>query len=191
LASMIMGMGLTITACYIILAVILAPGLVNAGLDPLAVHLYIMYWGMISYITPPVAIGAFTAASMAGASGLATGFQAMRLGVVIYFVPLYFVLGPALILHGTLLEILVSTTTAVLGVVMIASAMEGYLPFIGETGKAVRPILFVSGILLAHPGYMYTLVGLSLCFLAIGILIVKRRFYGFDQTRERNLPRKL
>src|SRR5690606_20233516 len=82
ITSFILGMGMTVTACYIFLAVILAPALIRAGLDPLAVHLFIMYWGMISFITPPVAIGAFVAAGLAKAPPMQTGFEAMRLGAV-------------------------------------------------------------------------------------------------------------
>ncbi|MFP6804542.1 MAG: TRAP transporter large permease subunit [Pseudomonadales bacterium] len=63
--------------------------------------LFILYWGMLSFITPPVALGAFAAASIAGASALSTGFKAMRLGSVIYFIPFFFVLEPALILSGS------------------------------------------------------------------------------------------
>ncbi|MBA7615256.1 hypothetical protein ES703_22534 [subsurface metagenome] len=88
--SFILGMGMTVTACYIFLAIILAPGLIGVGLNPLAVHLFIMYCGMISYITPPVAIGAFAAAGLAGSAPMKTGFQAMRLGIVIYFIPFFF-----------------------------------------------------------------------------------------------------
>jgi len=85
--AFIFGMGMTVTACYIFLAVVLAPALVQAGLNVLAVHLFILYWGMVSYITPPVALGAFTAATMAATSPLKTGLEAMRLGGVIYVAP--------------------------------------------------------------------------------------------------------
>ena len=83
------------------LAIVLAPALIQGGLEPMSVHLFILYWGMLSFITPPVALGAFAAASIAGSSALATGFKAMRLGSVIYFIPFFFVLEPALILSGT------------------------------------------------------------------------------------------
>ena len=68
MAAIVLGMGMTVTAAYIFLAVTLAPALVKAGIDPLPAHLFILYWGMVSYITPPVALGAFAAASMANAS---------------------------------------------------------------------------------------------------------------------------
>src|SRR3546814_3143583 len=94
LTSFVFGMGMTVTACYIFLAIVLAPPLVKSGLDPLAVHLFIMYWGMISFITPPVALATFAASSIARTSPFKIGFQAVRLGAVIYIVPFFFVLNP-------------------------------------------------------------------------------------------------
>jgi len=91
-ASFILGMGMTITACYIFLAVVMAPALIEMGLYPLAVHLFVMYWGMASFITPPVALGSFAAASLSGASPMETGVQSMRLGIATYIVPFFFVL---------------------------------------------------------------------------------------------------
>ena len=98
--AFIFGMGMTVTACYIFLAIVLAPALEQAGLNQLAVHLFILYWGMVSYITPPVALGAFAAATMAGAGAFRTGVEAMKLGGVIYIAPFFFVLNPALIGQG-------------------------------------------------------------------------------------------
>ncbi|MCJ7596649.1 MAG: TRAP transporter fused permease subunit, partial [Desulfobacterales bacterium] len=169
IAAMILGVGLTTTACYIILAVILAPGLVKAGFDPLAIHLFVMYWGMVSFITPPVAIGAYAAASMAGAPGLRTGLTAMRLGVVIYFVPFFFVLNPALILHGGWLEIVLTIVQALIGITLIASGLEGYFLGIGRISVVMRVIFFVAGSLLAYPDRMTTVIGF---FLALGPILV-------------------
>ncbi|MGL6249827.1 MAG: TRAP transporter permease, partial [Billgrantia desiderata] len=106
LTSFVLGIGMTVTAAYIFLAVALAPALIQGGgLDPMAVHMFILYWGMLSFITPPVALGAFAAATVAGARPMATGLQAMRLGSVIYFIPFLFVLNPALIMQGEPLQI--------------------------------------------------------------------------------------
>ena len=78
--SFILGIGMTVTAAYIFLAVVLAPALVSQNLDPLSVHLFILYWAMLSYITPPVALGAYAAASIAEANPLKTGFAAHASG---------------------------------------------------------------------------------------------------------------
>jgi hypothetical protein len=101
-ASLILGMGMTITACYLFLAIVLAPVLIKIGLHPLAIHLFVMYWGMISFITPPMALGAFSGAAIARSTPMKTGVQAMRLGIAIYFLPFFFVLNPALVLNGPL-----------------------------------------------------------------------------------------
>src|SRR5690606_17247418 len=98
--SFILGMGMTVSACYIFLSILLAPALVRAGLDPLGSHLFILYWGMMSYITPPVALAAITAAGVAKADNTRTGLYAMRLGSILFILPFLFVLNPSLILQG-------------------------------------------------------------------------------------------
>lgn len=155
LTSFVFGMGMTVTACYIFLAVVLAPALVQAGLNELAVHLFILYWGMVSYITPPVALGAFAAASMAKADGLRTGFEAMRLGGVIYIAPFFFVLNPALIGEAGTGEVLWVLFCAIIGVWFISAALQGYISFVGglygAAGMAMRFVLFLSGMMIAAP----------------------------------------
>ncbi len=157
ITSFIFGMGMTITACYIFLAIVLAPPLVAAGFDPVAVHLFMMYWGMVSFITPPVAIASFVAAGIARAAPMAVGLQSVRLGSAMYFVPFFFVLNPALILRGSPLEIAVVVGTAVLGIVLIASALEGYLLGVGAlrgsaAGWFARLLIFGAGLVMALPG---------------------------------------
>lgn len=158
ITSFVMGIGMTVTAAYIFLAIVLAPALIQGGLNPMAVHLFILYWGMVSFITPPVALGAFAAASIAGASPMKTGFQAMRLGSIIYFVPFFFVLDPALILQGDLSRTALLFVSAVGGVILIASALQGYLIGIGNLhrhsvlGWPIRGLIMVGGLCLATPG---------------------------------------
>jgi len=151
--SFIFGMGMTVTACYIFLAVILAPPLIKAGLDPLGVHLFIMYWGMVSFITPPVALAAFAASSIARASPFAVGFEASRLGTMIYVVPFLFVLNPHLILKGTTAEIGVAIALATIGVVLMGAAVSGYLLGYGRlranvAGAALRLAIGLAGFIL-------------------------------------------
>jgi len=158
LTSFIMGIGMTVTAAYIFLAIVLAPALIQGGLDPLASHLFIFYWGMVSYITPPVALGAYTAATIANASPIRTGFEAMRLGSIIYFVPFFFVLDPAFILKGTVSHIAMTFTFAIIGITLVSSALQGYLIFIGDLCTRalwqwpLRLGILAAGLLLATPG---------------------------------------
>jgi TRAP transporter 4TM/12TM fusion protein len=174
ITSFILGMGMTVTAAYIFLAIILAPALVKTGLDPLAVHLFMLYWGMISFITPPVALGAYAAASIAKANPMATGFEAMRLGSIIYFIPFFFVLNPALILHAPLYNIVMVFGTAVLGTFLIAGALQGYVAGVGLLGTGpvgwlFRALVVVGGMLFAIPGGK--MMGISSLELA-GIAVV-------------------
>lgn len=158
IVSFVLGMGMTVTAAYIFLAVTLAPALVKSGIDPLPAHMFILYWGMLSYITPPVAIGAYAAASISGANAMRTGLVAMRLGSIIYIIPFLFVLSPTLLLQGSLVDIAVATATAICGVILIASTLQGYLVGVGSmsrtigNGWIVRPLFFMSGLLMALPG---------------------------------------
>ena len=140
--SFLLGIGMTVTAAYVFLAIVLAPALIQGGLDPMSVHLFILYWGMLSFITPPVALGAFAAASIAGSSALATGFKAMRLGSIIYFIPFFFVLEPALIMSGSWWETLLATAKVGIGIIFIAGALQRYLIGLGLLARegAVRII---------------------------------------------------
>ncbi len=187
LTSFIFGMGMTVTACYIFLAIVLAPPLVKAGLDPLAVHLFIMYWGMVSFITPPVALAAFAAAPLARCSAFAVGFEAMRMGSIMYFVPFFFVLNPALILHGPAWEVVVVTATAALGILFIGAALQGYLLGVGAIehgmlGGIARLLLLGGGLFFAVPGgtaiglghLELALIGLGLGLPAVALILWRR-----------------
>jgi len=176
--SYILGMGMTMTACYIFLAITVAPALISGGLNPMAVHLYVLYCGMLSYITPPVAVAVFAAASIAKTPIMKTGYLAMKLGAVTFIIPFCFVLNPALILQGPLSEIILSTTTAMLGVILVGSSLEGFLIGVGrlDSGQVsrrklknwlLRTSLFASGILLMVPESKTDLVGFLLGLITI------------------------
>jgi len=119
LTSLVLGLGLTTTACYIFLAILVGPALEKAGLNKMAVHMFVFYWGMLSAITPPVAIASFAAAGIAGAPPMQTGWESMRVGSIIYFIPFFFVMNPAFVLQGSWTEALYLTVTAGIGVIFI------------------------------------------------------------------------
>lgn len=170
MTSFVLGIGMTVTAAYIFLAIILAPALIQGGLDPMSVHLFILYWGMLSFITPPVALGAFAAASIAGASPMRTGFTAMGLGSVIYFIPFFFVLDTGFILQGSLLHTLNLVVQALIGMWLIAGAMQGYLAWFGSnTSMLMRIPLGLAGVLIAMPGAQLLHPGFSdLAMVGVG-----------------------
>ncbi|WP_227715442.1 TRAP transporter permease [Marinobacter sp. 1-3A] len=165
ITSFVLGMGMTVSACYIFLSILLAPALVNAGLNPLASHLFILYWGMLSYITPPVSLAAITAAGVAGSNATKTGVYAMRLGGILFILPFLFVLNPSLILQGDITRILISALTAITAIWLIASAMEGYLYRIGIIGWPIRILALAAGGCLIYPNLILEMVGLGLIVL--------------------------
>ena len=164
LTSFIFGMGMTVTSCYIFLAVVLAPALVETGLDPIATHLFIMYWGMVSYITPPVALGAFAASTLAGTRPIPTGLTAMTFGSIIYILPFFFVLEPALIGRGDPGTVATLVALTFVGVWLIASGLQGYLAGVGRLGDGARGALsraavVIGGLLIAMPATLVPNVG--------------------------------
>ena len=181
ITSFILGLGLTTTACYIFLAVILAPALEKAGLDRMAVHLFLLYWGTISFITPPVAIASTVAAGLAQAPQWRTGMESMKFGIILYFVPFFFVYNSALLLSAPVGEIVLVSVTAVIGIVFIAGALQDYLIGFGVLGAgpvgwAGRALIVCGGLFMAAPpgtvglGFFELLV-LALVATAAGLLV--------------------
>ncbi len=189
MTSFVLGIGLTVTAAYVFLAIVLAPALIEGGLMPLGVHLFILYWGMLSFITPPVALGAFAAASIAGANPVATGFEAMRMGIAIYWVPFLFVVNPSLIGFGPWQQIALSVFEAVLGILAIAWAAQRFLPRIGRLSYWAAGLLGFGGLLVSLP--TLELEGLALSnsvgnVLGFGLILLSlaQRFVAGPSTAQ-------
>src|SRR5438067_450917 len=178
--SLVLGLGLTTTACYIFLAILVAPALEKLGLNRMAVHMFIFYWGMLSSITPPVAIASFAAAGIAGSPAMKTGWESMWVGSIIYFIPFFFVLNPALVLQGD------SPYFAALGLMMLAGfgtlficgGIQGYQAFVGDlrnTGVLewpLRVLLVIGGFVIATPGGgIMPISQLQIAGLGLGVLI--------------------
>jgi TRAP transporter 4TM/12TM fusion protein len=126
-ANIVLGMGMPTTAVYILLAVLSAPALIQLGIEPLAAHLFILYYGMMSMITPPICFAAYAGAAIADSNYMRTGFAAMRLGIVAYLVPFLFVFSPALLLMGSPAEVVQAMITAMVAAILLGVALVGYL----------------------------------------------------------------
>ena len=156
--SLVLGLGLTTTACYIFLAILVAPALEKMGLNKMAVHMFIFYWGMLSSITPPVAIASFAAAGIAGAPAMRTGWESMWVGSIIYFIPFFFVLNPSLVLQGSAVLAALLAAKAAIGILFICGGIQGYQAGIGDLRAAgalewpLRIALVVGGFIFATPG---------------------------------------
>lgn len=197
ITSLILGLGLTTTACYIFLAILVGPALEKLGLNKMAVHMFIFYWGMLSSITPPVAIASFAAAGIAGAPAMKTGWESMWVGSIIYFIPFFFVANPALVLQAAgpnevvpYFEALYLMVTAIIGTVFICGGIQGYLAGVGDLRGAsvlewpLRVLLVLGGLVLATPGggimplgnAQMELLGLALLVptVLVALLMVRR-----------------
>ena len=164
--SFVLGMGMTVSAVYVFLAIVMAPALVGMGINPIAAHLFVIYWATVSYITPPVALASFAAANIAGTPPMSTALTAMRLGAVKYIVPFAFALNPALVAQAAWNDILLSLLAAFVGVYFLASAFEGFVTVANRTaGIIVRVLLLAGGLAMLWPNPL--IIGLG---LAVGIV---------------------
>jgi TRAP transporter 4TM/12TM fusion protein len=127
IVSIILGMGMPTTAVYVLLAVLVAPGLSKLGILPIAAHLFIFYFGMLSMVTPPVCLASYAAASIGKTDPVRTGWEAMRLCAIAYVVPFLFVFSPALLLIGSWHAVAISIATAIVGAVLLGVGLVGYL----------------------------------------------------------------
>ncbi|MBY8975895.1 TRAP transporter fused permease subunit [Rhodobacteraceae bacterium NNCM2] len=173
--SFVLGMGMTVTACYIFLSILLAPALVQAGLNPIASHLFILYWGMLSYITPPVALAAITAANVAGSKPMETGFRAMRLGLPLFVLPFIFVYDPALIMHGSVINIIERVSLTLVAIWAITSAFESWVYRVGRIGTISRILFAAGGVLIIVPETLTSVIGAGVLIAVIAINLAMQR----------------
>lgn len=142
-------MGMPTVAVYLMLATLVAPALIEVGIKPMAAHLFILYFGMMSMITPPVAIAAFAAASLTDEDPMATGFAAMRFGWFAYLVPFLFVATPELLMEGDALSIALVTGKTIIGIWFVSAAVMGYL--IRHINFGYRALLALAGTAMFFP----------------------------------------
>ena len=169
----ILGMGMPTVAVYLMLVTLVAPALTEVGVNPMAAHLFILYFGMMSMITPPVAIAAFAAATLTGEDAMKTGFAAMRFGWFAYLVPFLFVLSPSLLMEGGAFEVIAAAVTAAGGVWLVSIAIMGY--FVRELGLPLRVLFGLAGAALLIPGSGFEGAELTdLAGLVVGALLIGR-----------------
>ncbi len=122
--AIILGMGMTVTAAYILMVILIAPALIQLGVLPLSAHLFVFYFAVMSFLTPPVCLAVYAAASLAGADMMKTALQAIKLGIAAYIVPFLFAYHPSLLLRGNVFEMIHAILTAIIGIVLVAIGAE-------------------------------------------------------------------
>jgi TRAP transporter 4TM/12TM fusion protein len=171
-AAILLGLSLPTTAVYLTLAIIVAPGLVQMGVPKIAAHMFIFYMGVTSDLTPPTCLSPFAAAAIAGSPPMATAWQAMRLGAVLFIVPFMFVYSPELLLIGSWPEILLASGRAAVGIFCLAAGLQGWLR--GRAAPLDRALLIAAGILFVVPNFIADLGGAILLGLTWGLQTLRR-----------------
>lgn len=166
LVSLIVGMGLDATPAYITLATLMAPALIRLDVPDIAAHLFVVYWGLASFYTPPTCIAVFVTSSIANSKVWPTGWEAMQLGIAAFLIPFAFVYNPGLLMRGSVGVIILSAVTALVGAGLVAAATRGYL--ISRLNVVQRLLVFIAGLLWIAPGIKYPAVGLVIVLLALG-----------------------
>jgi TRAP transporter 4TM/12TM fusion protein len=172
LVCVVLGMSLPTVVVYVTLAVLVAPALAQLGIEPLAAHLFLFYFGMLSLITPPNCLATFTAAAIAGADFWRTGWTGMRLGIVAYVVPFVFVYHPALVFRGAPAEIVLALATAAAGVALLSVGCVGWL--FGPLGPGRRVLFIAAGALLLPAPASTGWLALNVAGVGAGVVLVAR-----------------
>ncbi|MDH3236238.1 MAG: TRAP transporter fused permease subunit [Alphaproteobacteria bacterium] len=184
----VLGMGMPTLGVYVLLATLVAPAIVQVGVEPIAAHLFVLYFGLMSMITPPIAIAAFAAATLAGANPMRTGYTAVRFGWLAYLIPFLFIASPGLLLKGGMIEMGLAIAAAGAGVWLVSVAVVGYL--VRNLGWPMRAGFLIAGLGLLTPsglggGLTIGVDGLlpNIAGLALGVLLVARELIGNRRTR--------
>ncbi|WP_373354540.1 TRAP transporter permease [Pseudoroseicyclus sp. CXY001] len=172
ISSIILGMGMPTVSVYILLAALIAPAIIQAGVEPIAAHMFVLYFGLMSMVTPPIAVASFAAANLAKAGPWATSFSAMWFGWTAYIIPFLFVFSPAMLLQGPLLPALIAAVTALAGIFFISMAAVGFAR--APIGAGLRLLCLIAGAMLLPPAEIvpggYWVVGAGALF-ALGLAL--------------------
>ncbi len=175
IACIILGMGVPTTAAYIITTILTVPVIIKLGVGLLPANLFVLYFAVLSFITPPVALSAYAASGIAGTNAMKTGYLAWKLGLAGFFVPFMFVFNPALLLQGGVVSIVYSFIIAAVGIIFLAIALEGW--FIVKISYPARIVILLLILLLVKPNLVLNLsvLGVAGLILFISVRFNKRR----------------
>ncbi|MCC0080059.1 MAG: TRAP transporter permease [Rhodobacter sp.] len=167
LVAIILGMGMPTTAAYAVAAAVIAPGLIRMGIDPLTAHFFIFYYAVISAITPPVALAAYAGAAIAQSDPMRTSVESFKFGLAAFVVPFMFFYSREMLMQGAWLDIAHVFVTALFGVFLMASAVQGWL--FGRMGPMLRVLTLIGALGMIKGGWMSDLGGLAIALLVIAI----------------------
>jgi TRAP transporter 4TM/12TM fusion protein len=166
LAGILLGMGLPTTPAYIVQVALLVPALVKLGVAVEAAHLFVLYFAVLSAITPPVAMAVYAANGLSGASLMDSSWAAVKLGLTGYIIPFMFVFAPSLLLMGEPMTVVQAAITATIGVTCLAGGLHQYF-FMGTARPWERVMLIAAALVLIKPGWATDLIGIALVLLTL------------------------
>ncbi|MEM6322212.1 MAG: TRAP transporter fused permease subunit [Pseudomonadota bacterium] len=170
--AILLGMGMPTTAAYAVAASVVAPGLVQLGIPQLTAHFFVFYFAVLSAITPPVALASYAAAGISGANPMETSVSSFKIGIAAFIVPFMFFYNSALLMDGSVLEILRAAITAIVGVFLLSSGVQGW--FVGgRSAWFIRAALIVAALFLIAGGLVTDLIGVG---VAVATFLAQRVF---------------
>ncbi|MCE8035838.1 MAG: TRAP transporter fused permease subunit [Halomonas sp.] len=158
--SILLGMGMPTTAAYAVAASVVAPGLINIGIQPLVAHFFVFYFAVVSAITPPVALASYAAAGISGDNAMATSVTSFKIGLAAFIVPFMFFYSPAMLMEGTWLQILRVGVTATLGIVLLAATVQAW--FFGPVKIWMRLVMLIGALCMIYGGIYTDIAGLAI-----------------------------
>jgi TRAP-type uncharacterized transport system fused permease subunit len=175
IAALILGMGMTTTAVYVIVATMVAPALIRLGAEPLAAHLFLLYFGVMANVTPPVAIAAYAGAAIAGGNLLRTTTTAFKYALGGFIIPFIFVYNKGLLLQGSIAVIFWACLTGLLAAIVLPIVVNGFST--RKVGTVERCLYFIGLLCLIHQGVLIIdVIGVLLVFLLFFAPALKRKF---------------
>lgn len=170
LIAILLGMGMPTTAAYAVAASVVAPGLIDLGIEPLTAHFFVFYFAVVSAITPPVALASYAAAGISGANPMETSVASFKIGIAAFIVPFMFFYNSSILMDGTYLQIGQALVTAVVGVFLLSSGVQGW--FLGRAAVwFLRALLIVAALFMISGGLITDLIGIG---VAVGTLFIQR-----------------
>jgi TRAP transporter 4TM/12TM fusion protein len=170
LIAILLGMGMPTTAAYAVAASVVAPGLIDLGIQPLTAHFFVFYFAVVSAITPPVALASYAAAGISGANPMETSVASFKIGLTAFVVPFMFFYNGALLADGTLLQIARAVATAGAGVYLLSAGVQGWF-LAARAGWPVRAVLGAAGLFMIEGGVLTDLAGVG---LLVGAVLLQR-----------------
>ena len=173
LISILLGMGMPTTAAYAVAASVVAPGLINIGIEPLIAHFFVFYFAVVSAITPPVALASYAAAGISGDNPMGTSVASFKIGLAAFIVPFMFFYSPAMLMEGSPMQILRVGLTATLGIVLLSGMVQKW--FFGPVNTVQRIVMLVGALFLIYGGIYTDIAGLA---IGIVLFMMQRKLHG-------------